>query len=288
MMRMSRARPSNARKRMSVPIIFHMNPSKARRHRKPRPEKFDPQYETFHKPIALSAEDMKDDPSDPLSWPSLAKPIYVISIRRNRMNGFVRRMGPWMKYCRRPPCTDGRFINRKQWIKRGWINMAWKKSRRLNMGQLGACGSHITAWRHIAEGPHEQGTIFEDDVAIDYRKNGHHIVRRMREAIRELEEKNVQWDMISWGHGSWAVKHNTKYPHLTHWWRPGVVQGFFAYTIKKSMAQRLIKMVYPFRTTIDNWVYDYLAAKNVFKIYTLVPSLCYVIPGPSETTKMLK
>jgi len=243
-----------------------------------RPDTFDPAHEfrnaqTNNYVKTLTSGD---------GFPDFLKPVYVISIRRNRMDGFVRRMGPWMQWMRRFPCVDGRFINRSTMVKQHKL----KTTKRLSNGQIGCAESHIGVWRAIADGPHEYATVFEDDVAIDYATNGRAIVQRMTAAFNELQEKNVQWDFLSWGHGPWALKKNKPIPGLKNWKSPGMCQGFFAYTIKRSLAAYLLRHVYPFDLAIDIWVYR-LAMANKFKAYCMSPLAFFVINGPSETSKML-
>lgn len=258
-----------------------------------RPDTFDPAYEFGSNNYVnvnraqSDAQDIGDgfrkaqDIGD--GFPNFLKPVYVISIRRNRMDGFVHRMGKgWMQWMRRFPCVDGRFINRSTMVKQNKL----KTTRRLSNGQIGCAESHIGVWRAIANGPHEYATVFEDDVAIDHSTNGPAILQRMTAAFNELQEKNLQWDFLSWGHGPWALQKNKPIPGLRHWKSPGMCQGFFAYTIKRSLAAYLVRHVYPFEFAIDIWVYR-LAMANKFKAYCMSPLAFFVINGPSETSKML-
>jgi len=223
--------------------------------------------------------------TDPLEQPQLPcppcfQPTYVVSIRGGRMNGFVERMGPWMQYMRRFPCTDGRFIPIRVWRRRKKVGLG------LTRGQAGCYDSHVRIWKAIADGPHAVATVMEDDV--DLRWNDYAKWQRVTEAMAELRAKSVKWDLLSWGHGPWAINKNVPVDGLEHWRRPGYCQGFYIYTITQRAAKRLAAWAgrrYK-GPAVDKWVFDQMVPSGKIKALTLEPSLTFVIPGPSETGKM--
>ena len=139
-------------------------------------------------------------------------------------------------------------------------------------------------WQSIADSPFDVVTVLEDDVDYSY-ANARSILNTMAVALKEIE--HVPWDFLSWGYGPQAINKNTKILNLKHWRKPGICQGFFAYTITKSMAKLLLTQCFPYRhMAVDMWFYWDFIKNNSVNVLCLEPRSCYVIPGPSETSKM--
>lgn len=267
----------------------------------PKKEIFDPKYEMTGDYVKYENNEFKDNKfknndsenndsenktsiskiSEIYPWPEFLKPVYVISIRRNRMDGFVKRMGSWIRHMKRFPCTDGRFLSPQKMIKDNQYNPVIG----LTKGQLGAAQSHIGVWKSIVKSPHDYATILEDDVQFANNERGYKILKNISKSMKELKQSGKPWDFISWSHGPLAEKKNKKVPGLKYWKKPGKCQGFFAYTIKKSLVEKLLKSVYPLKRAIDVWLFN-LSMKNYIQAWTIHPNQFYVIPGPSETTKL--
>jgi GR25 family glycosyltransferase involved in LPS biosynthesis len=215
-------------------------------------------------------------------WPRELGPVLVLSIRRNRFDGFVKRMGPWMTHMKRFNCTDGRFINPSEWLRNKQI------TQMLSAGRIGCYDSHVKIWKTIAQGPHEVVTVFEDDVDFSWGEKSDHFYNCVRNGLKELIEKNVQWDFLSWGYGPQAINKNVPIVELKYWKTPNICQGFFAYTLTRKMANLLIQKCFPYKdSAVDMWFYWNFVKRNPVKVLCLEPPLCFVINGPSETTKLL-
>ena len=211
-----------------------------------------------------------------------------MSIRRNRFDAFVQRMGPWMHHMKRFPAVNGKTLDFA--LLRGSKQLA----DGLSEGQVGCYKSHENIWKAIAKSNFEQVTVLEDDVDIRY-DNRETFLTKLAAGFRELEERQVEWDFLCWGHGGHTVGKNqeifppnSKEP-LQYWRDPNqTCQGFFAYTIKKSLAEKLIQKSSIIMEAIDVWFFcDYVPKHNV-KVLCFEPRLCFVVDGPSETTKMLE
>ena len=251
-----------------------------------RPEIFDPQYE-------FSRTGWGEAPAPTQSicqvntitqklWPYELGPVLVLSIRRNRMDGFIQRMGPWMKHMKRFPCTDGRGIQPPDWLKKKKITQS------LSPGQIGCYDSHVRIWQTIAAGPHPVVTVLEDDVDFSYLQ-GDYFYQQVNRGLQELNQKNVSWDFLSWGYGPQAKNKNLNLPNLSFWKKPNICQGFFAYTLTQKTARLLIKNCFPYQgSAVDMWFYGDFLKKNSLQALCLEPPLCFVIDGPSETTQLLK
>ena len=205
-------------------------------------------------------------------------PVLVVSIRPERMAKFSQRMGPWMKHMRRFPATDGRLIDRRKWV-------STKKVIQSNMtpGRMGCYDSHVRIWETIAQSPHSVVTVLEDDVDWEY-SNAKILLSRMAQYFSEL--KTIQWDWLAWGHGPWAFGKNHPISNLEHWRKPGTCQGFFAYTLTRSMAQKLLTKCYPYKgPAVDKWFYDNFIHQVSVNVFTAEPRLCWVLPVVSDTDR---
>ena len=242
-------------------------------------------------------------------WPEALRPVAVISIRRNRMDSMVNRVPPsWWKYMGRVRCTDGRAVPFGQLVRSGQV-------ARLSRGQYGCLQSHLTAWKQLAAHPEWTCvTVLEDDVSLSC-THAARDMQRVREALRELQDHHMPWGLLYWGHGPYATKNQpvtvedkqTANPdavpesttnttktnsrlQLVHWRRPMGSQGFFAYTISRELAVRWLarwRQARVTQTAIDVWANEAAQQDPHRPAYALEPSLCYVVPGPSETTCML-
>ena len=213
-----------------------------------------------------------------LDWPSELGPVLVLSIRPERMKQFEHRMGPWMKHMRRFPATDGRLIDPRRWHRERRV-----VAPNMNPGRLGCYDTHVRIWETIAKSPHSVVTVLEDDVDFDYR-NAVHILSRFQEDLSEI--KQIEWDFLCWGHGPWAFGKNIEIPGLRKWRRPGTCQGFFAYTIKRSLAQRLVQQCRPYKNSaVDKWFFDDFISRNHVKVLTADPRLCWVVEVASDTNR---
>lgn len=198
-------------------------------------------------------------------------PLLSISIRAYRMRGLIQRIKPWTTI-RVNGCVNGNFLTHYHRIHSNKCG--------LTKGQIGCAFSHIEAWKIIAQGKEDYVTIIEDDVDLHPEQHAHIIQR----ALDELKTTNTDWDMLSWGHGPHATGKNKPIQGLKYWRKPGVHQGLFMYTLKRSAAIKLLNICLPLTLAIDCWLYYRVKDLNIL---TLHPNLCYVIKGPSETTNIL-
>ena len=210
-------------------------------------------------------------------WPKELGPVLVLSIRPERMKKFEQRMGPWMKHMRRFPATDGRLIDPRR----------WHRDRRVvasNMapGRLGCYDTHVRIWETIANSQHPIVTVLEDDVDFNYHANGHRLISKMKDLLEDA--KHTNWEFLAWGHGPWAFGKNTSVPGMKYWKSPGTCQGFFAYTLTRDLARKLVQQCRPYKgPAVDKWFYDDFIKRNHIKALTAEPRLCWVVDVISDT-----
>lgn len=217
-----------------------------------------------------------------LDWPKELGPVLVLSIRPERMKRFEQRMGLWMKHMRRFPATDGRLINPKRWHRERRV-----MSPNMAPGRLGCYDTHVRIWETIAKSQFSVVTVLEDDVDFDYYKNGQQIISQLKERLDDV--KQVNWEFLAWGHGPWAFGKNAYVPGLKYWKTPGTCQGFFAYTLTRELALKLIQQCRPFKgPAVDKWFYDDFIRRNHIKALTVEPRLCWVVDVISDTNNKIR
>lgn len=238
------------------------------------PPSFDPSHE-----FGLS-QNWGETPTgtSPTDWPQGMGPVLVISIRPERMNKFAQRMGPWMKHMKRFPSTDGRTINIRHWVSSRKVLYS-----KMSPGRMGCYDSHVRIWETIARSQYPVVTVLEDDVDLDYAQSSQ-LCSKINQSLQELNCNHVLWDFLCWGHGPWAFGKNIPFQGLSMWRKPGMCQGFFAYTLTRSMAQKLVTQCRPYKgTAVDKWFYDDFIKKNAVTVLSLEPGICWVVTGESDT-----
>jgi GR25 family glycosyltransferase involved in LPS biosynthesis len=281
--------PSHSRQTLTPTRLLHTPGHKKSSKISPPPasrkEIFRPEFEFDHKkwptPGSVSILENPKTVIDQKIWPKELGPVMVVSIRGNRMDGFIQRMGVWMKHMSRFQCINGETINPQLWRRQG------KATRILTPGQLGCYQSHVGIWAEIAKSPFDTVTVFEDDVNLT-QVGSTAFLKAVSKGLGELASKNLKWDFLSWGHGPWALKKNQPIKGLQNWKSAGMCQGFFAYTIKKSLAQKLLQHAYPIQEAVDMYFYHRFSDRFRPSTYCLFPSAFFVIKGPSETSKMIR
>ena len=252
-------RPKNANIHTGLPVIRGTFPA---------------QFE-LHGPYASIPLELSSSSSPPC--PQIFKPAYVLSIRPERMQEFVRRMGPWSTYCKRGKCVIGSTLDKKQLLRSNVINSAGSK---LKLGEIGCWLSHLNAWQCIDAAPYDHGTIFEDDAGFTHSTQ---ISSRVQEAMAELDRTGTHWDVLYWCVLPFPhVSAGLRDCHLKHWFiaPPNQCFGCIAYTIKKSVAHMWISRAKPIHNPVDVWVSE---SFNRLKVFCIKPILGFMVYSFSDT-----
>ena len=241
---------------------------------------FDKQHEMEGDYIPLIEENLS--PSNP-KFPSILQPAYVISIRPERMNNFVSRLGPWSVHCKRGKCIYGKVLNKHDLLSKKILARSWAKAR---MGQIGCFCSHYNAWESISKSPYEYGTIFEDDVDLRY-SNAVQIADKIQNAMKELEDKKIDWDILYWNiNPTPSITSNLQNCGLEHWKKVPLnnCMGCIAYTVKKNLLPDLLRRAKPFNTPVDYWL---MRQFDKIKTYCINPPFGSVVVTASDTEDRL-
>ncbi len=222
-------------------------------------EKEAPKVDQKHKDESEEDEDKKQAHQLQAAWP---KQAFVVSIREKRLAKCVKRLSflppqvqvvPWAG-------TDGRKIDKKEWLQKGWI-----KDRHLRRGQLGCFDSHLRIWRSVVEQNLDQAIIFEDDVGIEV----HHLPYVDR-ALANLQAHDPDWDVF------YLALHKYKPCRKRRLTEDLAVPlsnliGTFAYMVSQRGARKLMTGALPMVEAVDMYITRmapslrlYCTAHNVF------------------------
>jgi len=258
---------------MTAPLVAHRSPARrsfSRSKGLPLPSNnFPPQYEMKGAFVPLV------EGGPPSAYPAILQPTYVISIRPERLVAFARRVGAWMVHCQRPPCVVGKKLDKSKLVRERVLH---RNGGALRLGEIGCFLSHLKAWQCIARAPYPYGTVMEDDAALGTN------LRRVDEAMAELKNKNVPWDVLFWCHSPMPhVKTALQPCGLLHWSRVphNNCMGCIAYTLTKRVAERWASRALPIDAPVDTFVcQDFEKTLNV---YCLRPALGSVVTSSSDT-----
>jgi GR25 family glycosyltransferase involved in LPS biosynthesis len=210
-------------------------------------------------------------------YPFIFQPTYVLSIRPERMQSFIQRMGPWGSFSKRASCVVGSTLDRKKLLQTGVINL---KGNNLKLGQIGCSLSHLNAWQNIVNAPYEYGTVFEDDAGFSYSSE---VEQHVKKAMLELKMTNTDWDILFWCINPIPhVAAGLQTCHLQNWHRVPLnnCMATIAYTIKKSVAQFFVQNAKPIHNPVDVWISEYFGR---FKTFCIKPVLGFIVPSCSDT-----
>lgn len=228
-----------------------------------RSQRFNPQHE-------LSGPFISYDPSVSSTCPNIFKPTYVLSIRSERMDKFANRFSPWMQFMKHSSCVIGAYLDKAKLIR---DKLLTNYGSRLKLGEIGCFLSHLNAWKCIAKSPYEFGSIFEDDADIKLSSTS-----QIHNAMKELSDHNVSWDILFWCIGPFPHQSNglQECKPLKHWKKvpTNLCVSGIAYTIKKHVAISWVNRFHGITHASDIWI---SRTFGEFKTYCINPVLGYVV-----------
>lgn len=198
--------------------------------------------------------------------------IFVISIRPQRWEDFQIRVGPWKKYATLFTGTDGRKINKRRFILDGKLH---HKRNGLRRGEIGCYDAHVRLWKEIVKKKIPYAFICEDDADI---KHDLKVSKTIQKAFAEVKEMKLDYDLFYVGHRAHGIRKRLS-PMISE---PKGGYGLFAYVLTLAGAKKLIRAAFPAREAVDMFV-STMQNRKLIKCIALDPSLCYVVPVPSDT-----
>lgn len=197
-------------------------------------------------------------------WPL---PTRVISLRAERFTAFQDRLGRFAHHAQLWPATDGRKINRADWVKKGLI----EPGNHLRRGEVGCYDSHVRLWQWMVDQELPYLICCEDDANI---KGDARTLNLLWTALEEAEEYKIPFHILYLGTNREFAKRRLS-PHL---YEPLGCQGAFMYILSLEGARFYLERCRPYKDPVDMFMIQ-ADAKRV----TLYPYIGYVVPVKSDT-----
>jgi GR25 family glycosyltransferase involved in LPS biosynthesis len=213
--------------------------------------------------------------SSSLTWPAELTPIFAISMRAQRFNNLLIRMGPWSRHVELVPATDGRLISLRKWKFMGRLKTT------LTNGQIGCYESHVRTWQKILDHNLPSALILEDDAAIVYSED---TTKRIQTFLGELKSLNGGWDIAYIGNiglHPWRRKLSEHVAEMQNW------EGLYTYYLSNAGARKLLQNAFPIEKAVDIFVGDQIRVGRI-RALAMTPALNFVVPVQSDTDRKLK
>uniref|UniRef100_A0A6C0BQN9 Glycosyl transferase family 25 domain-containing protein n=1 Tax=viral metagenome TaxID=1070528 RepID=A0A6C0BQN9_9ZZZZ len=198
-------------------------------------------------------------------------PIYGISIRKDRKERFLKRLGTLRKYVKGIHGVNGITLKPRQGCAPGC---------KLRRGQIGCFFSHRQIWRRMLAANHPIACVFEDDVTFYA-----HFPQRVIQAIKYLNRHQPKWDVLYLGRNYKKRKNLKKVgPGLVV---PGYSWGMFAYIISHRGARKLLKHKHTqqLRVPCDVLLAN-LGLQGYLNNFALFPCACGYLTLGSDTNRI--
>lgn len=204
-------------------------------------------------------------------WPVEMHNTFVISIRSHRWLSMRKRFGPWAKYLRHWPGTNGSIVNKNQYRQSGKL-----QNPNLRRGEIGCYDSHHRIWKHMVAHNLATAFIMEDDAAIFYNKE---FAKRLHAVWGTLRKNHIPWDIFYMGRNRPDRNIRSLGPGIA---RPLTCQGCFAYMLTLAGAKKLLASALPMRQAVDVFA-GKLGDTGRITAIAMYPRLCYVVSVRSDT-----
>ena len=145
--------------------------------------------------------------------------------------------------------------------------------RSLSKPEIACALSHIKVWEIIKESGLEEAFIMEDDIYIKDEE-------AFREVLKARNRYPKKWELILFGHGNSRVRREgaplVSFTRRDIWGSYGmfkfrrVAWGTLGYLIRSKGAQKLLKVIKPLKSTIDD---GYTGTPKFVRLYGISPVL---------------
>lgn len=206
-------------------------------------------------------------------WINIA-PIKVISLRPERFARLVRNAGSWAPYLEKFEATDGRKIDKKDWIEKKIITIS--SAKKLRSGELGCYESHRRVWKWMIDNNIPMAMICEDDFEFNPNKSN---IQHIQPALKELEGR--EWHLL-WLQYNNVFRKRRSEQISTHVYRPWGCQCLYSYLLTLKGAQLLYKGSLPMVKPVDVYVSD-LSDRKKLQAFCLDPPMGHPIFQGSDT-----
>ncbi len=204
-------------------------------------------FDLFNKQlrIAMINKYIRSNPkTEEIPFPSHISRIFAISIRPNRFDNLLARMGQWDHLVTLWPGTHGAHLNKDQLIRQKIVT-----GTQLKRGEIGCYDSHYRVWKHVVENNIPNALILEDDADIRY---GRETATRINHLFSELSRLHINYDLIYIGHFNY---HPPKQMFGSSIGTPTGTQGLVMYYVTLQCARKLVQNAIPMQGAVDDYVY---------------------------------
>lgn len=218
--------------------------------------------------------------TDAIPFPKRLGPAFVISIRKERLEAFHIRLGPWVKYVQHWPGVHGSTLNQTQLFRDGVLtknnfhDREHQGEQMIRRGEIGCYLSHYGIWQHIVKNNIPYATIFEDDATFAYCEP---TANRLNRMFADLDKHDIQYELIYLGHNNF-FKPVRVYANTELAVPPTECQGLFAYLVTLEGARKLLNVAMPIGPPVD----IHVARQDQIKQLRMEPRLAWVVEwGPN-------
>jgi len=205
-----------------------------------------------------------------LSWFPEFSAAFAISIRMPRWQSMRARLDKWATHVERWPGTDGSYIDKEDWIKKGIL----APESKLRRGEIGCYDSHIKIWETIVTRKLSMTLIMEDDANMEYTRVCYNKIRAGLD-----EAKKFQWDLLYIG----RCKPDSNHKQLSStMMRPKGYNCLFAYVLTLEGAKKLLSRARPYTIPVDVFVAN-MHDSNIIDAIAVHPTVFHVVPARSDT-----
>lgn len=197
----------------------------------------------------------------PPAWPTHI-PVYVISIRPERLAAFARRFPHPFRHW---PGTNGSVLSRT------------KPLSTLRPGEIGCFDSHRRLWTHIAQQDQELAIICEDDVNLVASPEQCNYLDML---LREVETRQYDALFLSWFRP--RPDASLPPPPSAHTRMQWTFCQLWCYLVTKRGAQRMVDCIQTMRQPVDVAL-DTARCLNQLSNLVAYPPLCLTVGARSDT-----
>ena len=180
-----------------------------------------------------------------IKWPLLAKPIFIISIRKERADACLSRLGDLAEQATVIDGVNGNDLNVEELLESKQycpINQ-WNK---LTRGTIACFMSHRKAWQALVDSDSDQVLILEDDAELYPNTD---ILALVTRALASVDN----WGIFYLGRNS-AFTQKTKHAVTEHVVEINNTWGNFGYILRKDAAKELLALSSVIRQQVDTWM----------------------------------
>ena len=208
-----------------------------------------------------------------MEWPRELTHIYVISIRNARLQQYMKRMAPLIRFVHGVVGVNGNTLDVNMLIQER-VYRPLNQYNSMTRGELGCFLSHRAIWLKAVEAKLPYTVIMEDDCNFVPTPKA---IAHLTQCLARLRVGDPAWEILFLGRNPQFQRNTSRVSkHLV---RPGRSWGLFFYVVSFAGAKSLLRQSTTIRKAADIFVSTCPSKHR----YALTPSACFVTPQRSDT-----